>query len=295
MRRKFELVVMVIGSVLLLVGCSFKRSGALMTKKTATKTAAKTETVYYQNLTKADKAKVNFKFKLDQDETKDNYADPVYVVSMKVTNRSKKTIKFNRTKFVFILNDDKKLSKKRGVLKVKAGQTESVDQLFTTIPEQSTLGDGIIEYLNKTNKLAYADFKNGVAKSSNLKNKKLIAANKSVSGYSDEETATDSSTDSDDDSSTTTDEASSSETSTGTRGTADSSSSSASSSTGLTEDQAKAALTAAFPDGGDFGGYSMDELKIDQGSTGGWTFVTPEGLCWIVRADGTVKAPGDPQ
>ncbi|AVK60785.1 hypothetical protein C5Z25_03030 [Lactobacillus sp. CBA3605] len=294
MKRKIELAVMVIGSVWLLVGCSFKHSGALMTKKATTKTATKTETVYYQNLTKGDKAKVKFKFKLDQDETKDNYADPVYVVSMKVTNGSKKTIKFNRTKFVFILDGDKKLSKKRGVLKVKAGQTQSVDQLFTTIPEQSTLGSGIIEYLNKANKLAYADFKNGVAKSSNLKNKKLIAANKSVSGYSDEETTTDSSTDADDDASTTTDEASNSETSTGTRGTA-ASSSSASSSTGLTEDQAKAALIAAFPAGGDFGGYSMDELKIDQGSTGGWTFVTPDGLCWIVRADGTVKAPGDPQ
>lgn len=231
----------------------------------------KAHSIYYQNMTKSQKRKVEFKFKLSQDETKDNTADPVYMVSMKVTNNSNNTVKFHKDKFVYALPEDKVLSSESGPLTVKAGQTRNIDQLFDNVPEQGTLGDGVIEYLNGSNKLAYAKFVNDIATSDNLKDKTLSQNNKDTTGDTDDE-----------DSSSDTYNYSESSTA----------ASSSSSSTSLTESQA-AQILQDWGSGGDFGGYSFDELVPTQGNNGSWSFQSPDGLLWTVNNNGTIHAPGD--
>lgn len=262
-------------SVLVLGGCSTgtkKNSSANSSTEKATST-------YYQNLSKADKKNVQFKFTLSQDETKDNSADPVYMVSMKVTNKTNKTIKFHKDKFIYTLPEDKILSSGNGILSIQPGKSKTIDQMFDNVPEQGTLGDGVIEYLNSTNKLAYAKFEDNVATSKNLSDQKLSRNNANT---------TKNNTDSSSDESNTSSSSISSQSSS-------SSSASSSSNSGLTETQAKQDLQNAFSSGGDFGGYSINDLTPAQSDSGGWYFTTPDGSqSWSVHADGTVHAPGDP-
>ncbi|WP_125709360.1 hypothetical protein [Companilactobacillus zhongbaensis] len=115
----------------------------------------KSETKYYQNLSNADKKKVTFSFKQDRDETAEDYADPVFVMSMTVKNKSDKTIKFDKSKFIFIHDKTYKInSDQTGTLTVKPGKTKVVNQLFENVPEQALVGiDGKVVYLNSQNKL----------------------------------------------------------------------------------------------------------------------------------------------
>jgi len=249
----------------LLAGCAQKsKQPETARKQTTSNKVTSVKSVYYQNLSKADKEKIRFDFTIDADDTQDNVADPVYVVSMKITNHTHKTIKFEQTKFIYLYDVDKVQSTHNGTLSVKTNQTKKINQLFEKVPEQATIGSGIIEYLNKDNKLAYADFKNDRASSDNLKDTKLIAMNKEVTGNS-------------------TAESSSSETSkslehddTGSE---------------LTESQAELILMRVVGDNYSFGGYTSDELTPVRESTGGWSFVNPDGLNWRVAADGVVYGP----
>lgn len=180
MKHKSLLTWSAVGLCLLtLAGCSSHQQSA----PKATHHTEKAATVYYQNLGQADKNKVKFEFSLSQDETK-NSTDPVYMVSMKIKNNSSKVIKFHKDKFVYVLPKDKVLSSNHDTLTVQPGKTESVDQLFDNVPEDGTRGDGIIEYLNSANKLAYAKFENNIATSDNLNNKKLSQKNENTTGNS---------------------------------------------------------------------------------------------------------------
>lgn len=146
---------------------------------------ADTKPINYDQLSSSDQKNVHFKFTLSQDNTKDNTADPVYVVSMEVTNQTNKTIKFYKNKFVYLLPVGKILSSKTGTLTVKAGHKATVDQLFEDVPEQGTVGSGIIEYLNSSHKLAYANFVNNIASSDNLTDGSLISQNRNTTGVED--------------------------------------------------------------------------------------------------------------
>lgn len=272
--------IIVLVCVGLLAGCTQKsKQSETANKQITSNKVTSVKSVYYQNLSKADKEKIRFDFTIDADDTQDNVADPVYVVSMKITNHTQKIIKFEQSKFVYLFETDKALSKRNGSLSIKPNQTQKVNQLFEQVPEQATVGTGIIEYLNKDNKLAYADFKNSKVSSDSLNSTKLIAMNKSVTGSnSDQSTDSESSESSSVDSET--DSTSSSEVE-------------ASSTSRLTEEQAKVLLAKAFEDADSFGGYTIDELSTIKGSTGGWSFVNPDGLSWFVSPDGVVKGPGD--
>lgn len=261
-----------------------------VTTSTSSSKTPSTKTAYYDKLSSADRKKIHFKFTISQNETKDNVADPAYMVSMKVTNKSNKRIKFHKDKFVYLYSsstDDKVLSSATGTLTVKPSKTKSIDQLFDDVSEQSTLGGSVIVYLNSKNKLAYTDFVNNVATSNNLKNNKLrklyensteTKASTDASSY-DTKSSADASTSND---STTTQDSSSSTTS-------------SPSNTGLTEAQAKQILVnwGNSSGGSSFGGYSIDELSVTHGD-GGWGFTTPDGQSWTVRNDGSIHAPGDP-
>lgn len=260
---------------LLLGGCTNNSSSNQKESSSSPKSSTRTvKTSYFQNLSNSAKRNVKFTFKLNQDDTEDNTADPVYVVSATIKNSTNKNIKFDQSKFICVLPSNKIISDKTGTLTIKAGETKSINQLFQKMPEQGTLGEGYIEYLNSDNKLAYTKFTHNIASSNNLTEQKLITQNKDTTANS---------TNDDTDSS----ESSSSESS---------STQSTTSSTALTESQARQVLKNwADSDNVDsFGGYSLDELETIKGENGNWSFVNDDGLSWGVSSTGKIHAPGDP-
>lgn len=264
---------------LLLSGCTTNSSSQ---KESSSKTSTRTvKTSYFQNLSNSAKRNVKFTFKLNQDDTEDNTADPVYVVSATIKNSTNKNIKFDQSKFICVLPSNKIISDKTGTLTIKAGETNSINQLFQKMPEQGTLGDGYIEYLNSDNKLAYTKFTHNIASSNNLTEQKLITQNKDTMANS-----TNNDTDFSE-SSSSVENSSSSESS---------STQSTTSSTALTESQARQVLKNwADADNIDsFGGYSLDELETIKGENGNWSFVNDDGLSWGVSSTGKIHAPGDP-
>ncbi|WP_338231056.1 hypothetical protein [Companilactobacillus muriivasis] len=82
-----------------------------------------TKPTYYQNLTRADQKKVKFNFKADQN-------DYGYFISAKVTNKTNKTIKFNRSKFALQFTDNEVPSVLTGILVLKPNQTKKLPGLF---------------------------------------------------------------------------------------------------------------------------------------------------------------------
>ncbi|PRO87189.1 hypothetical protein C6Y13_12080 [Lactiplantibacillus pentosus] len=266
---------------LLLSGCTTNSSSQ---KESSSKTSTRTvKTSYFQNLSNSAKRNVKFTFKLNQDDTEDNTADPVYVVSATIKNSTNKDIKFDQSKFICVLPSNKIISDKTGTLTIKAGETKSINQLFQKMPEQGTLGDGYIEYLNSDNKLAYTKFTHNIASSNNLTEQKLITQNKDTTANSTNDDMDSS------ESSSSVENSSSSESS---------SSQSTTSSTALTESQAKEILRnwAKSRGNGDdnFGGTSLDDLNASEGDNGSWSFVNDDGLSWGVSSTGKIHAPGDP-
>lgn len=268
---------------LLLSGCTANSSSqkeSSSSSKTSTRTV---KTSYFQNLSNSAKRNVKFTFKLDQDDTEDNTADPVYVVSATIKNSTNKNIKFDQSKFICVLPSNKIISDKTGTLTIKAGETKSINQLFQKMPEQGTLGDGYIEYLNSDNKLAYTKFTHNIASSNNLTEQKLITQNKETTANS-----TNDDTDSSE-SSSSVENSSSSESS---------STQSTTSSTALTESQARQILGNWGKSQGngddDFGGTSLDDLNASEGDNGSWSFTTDDGQSWGVSSTGKIHAPGDP-
>ncbi|MBS0941131.1 hypothetical protein JK197_15570 [Lactiplantibacillus plantarum] len=266
---------------LLLSGCTTNSSSQ---KESSSKTSTRTvKTSYFQNLSNSAKRNVKFTFKLNQDDTEDNTADPVYVVSATIKNSTNKNIKFDQSKFICVLPSNKIISDKTGTLTIKAGETKSINQLFQKMPEQGTLGDGYIEYLNSDNKLAYTKFTHNIASSNNLTEQKLITQNKDTTANSTNDDMDSS------ESSSSVENSSSSESS---------SSQSTTSSTALTESQAKEILRnwAKSRGNGDdnFGGTSLDDLNASEGDNGSWSFVNDDGLSWGVSSTGKIHAPGDP-
>jgi len=78
---------------------------------------------YYQNLKKVDQKKVKFNFKADQN-------DYGYFISGKITNKTNKTIQFNRSKFALQLTDNEVPAVLTGTLTLKPNQTKKLPGLF---------------------------------------------------------------------------------------------------------------------------------------------------------------------
>lgn len=261
-------------SVLVLGGCS---TG---TKKnsSASSSTEKVTSTYYQNLSKADKKNVQFKFTLSQDETKDNSADPVYMVSMKVTNKTNKTIKFHKDKFIYTLPEDKILSSGNGILSIQPGKSKTIDQMFDNVPEQGTLGDGVIEYLNNTNKLAYAKFVNNIATSSNLNDKDLSKNNESTTGNSSTESRV-----------------SSSSAAKASSATAQSSSTTATTTSASSSNshQTEAAAALDLQSRADMLNLGINVSSMTAKDLGtGWSFTDSSGSTWIMNDDASCSGPG---
>lgn len=184
---KKPLVLSLIALILLLGGCTTSSNQKESNNNSASsKSHAKSnvKTSYFQNLSNKAKTNVKFTFKLNQDETEDNTADPVYVISATIMNNTNQNIKFDQSKFICVLPSNKIVTDKSGTLTIKAGEVKSINQLFQKIPEQGTLGDGYIEYLNSDNKLAYTKFTHNIASSTNLTDKKLITQNNNTTANS---------------------------------------------------------------------------------------------------------------
>ncbi|WP_125768267.1 hypothetical protein [Companilactobacillus furfuricola] len=143
-------------ALLVLGGCSTTSNQTQTSKNNQSKASkVSSETKYYQNLNKEDKQDLSFKFKQDRDETTEDYADPVYVLSMTVKNKSDKTVKFDKSKFIFMHDKTYKInSSQSGTLVLKPNQTKTINQLFENIGEQALVGqDAKVVYLNSNNKL----------------------------------------------------------------------------------------------------------------------------------------------
>lgn len=251
---------------LLLSGCT-TNSSSQKESNSSSKTSTRTvKTSYFQNLSSSAKRDVKFTFKLNQDDTEDNTADPVYVVSATIKNNTNKNIKFDQSKFICVLPSNKIISDKTGTLTIKAGETKSINQLFQKMPEQGTLGDGYIEYLNSDNKLAYTNFIKGVALSSNLTDKKLVTKNQDVNTNSKFES------DSSDGSSDT----------------------NTSNSKSLTESQARKILGKWADSNGisSFSGSTLDELTGTEDDNNGWHFTAKDGTFWLVLPNGKIALSG---
>lgn len=242
-------------------------------------------TAYYEDLSKVDKKRVKFIFKLKEDETKDNTADPVYVVSMTIKNKSNKVIKFDKSKFIYMIGDEKNISKKTGVITIKPGKQIFVDQLFNNVGEQSTLGGGAIIYLNKHNIIAYNSFKNYIATSSNSSNKKLQRDFKELD-ETDNSGSTDSSVDSN---------ADQDESTVDTTSSANSSSSSSmdSSSSSSYPHQTEAEAIEELQSRADMAELDIDVSSMTAKDIGtGWSFTDSSGSTWYMNDDESCSGPG---
>lgn len=141
------------------------------------------KSVDYQQLTKADQAKVKFAFQADSDQ------DQTDTVDMQVTNQSAKNVKLDEAKIVWTKVGQGAASTHADQTKsitVKPHKTRTVTKLFTSFDHQNLAGAGVFCYLNADYKLAYSyqAFKDGGATSANLSNQKLIALNSPASATS---------------------------------------------------------------------------------------------------------------
>lgn len=261
---KLKKILTTITSILILplvIGCSKNSTGQKSISKNLN--ANKVTTNYYQDLSKADKKKLTFKFKEAQDETKDNYADAVYVLSVKITNKTNKNVKFDKSKFIIFLSEQVKVtSDKSGILTVKPGQTKSINQLFENVPEQTLVdANGYFIYLNQDNKLASANF-------------------------GDNSNKTDQDTESTNDSNS---NASSSTTDNNQQQNNNQQTDNSNQNNIPTSDEALAKLKACSAPG-----WDTSDLTPSRGNNC-WRFVSDMGLEWDSFDNGYVKGPGDPE
>ena len=121
MRKTFILLT----GILLLLGASGCSNTAKSTHQSAPVQTSRKQTkpTYYQNLKKANQKKVKFNFKADQN-------DYGYFISAKVTNKTDKTIRFNRSKFALKFTDNEVPAVLTGILILKPNQTKKIPGLF---------------------------------------------------------------------------------------------------------------------------------------------------------------------
>lgn len=186
-----------------LVGCSAHRtsnaeklqqarvskSSAVASSREKKKETVKitSQTVYYHQLTKADRDKVTFAFQATSDTTKAESgqvynAPSPYTVDMQVTNKSNKTVKLDESKVVWLAitqKVDPTASDKEKTITIKPNKTQNVVGLFSDFNSQNFVDAGAFCYLNSDYKLAYSylAYKDGGVTSQNLTDKKLIAMN----------------------------------------------------------------------------------------------------------------------
>ncbi|MFD1471662.1 hypothetical protein [Companilactobacillus mishanensis] len=141
---------------LALTGCSNNSSSESNDKNSSNeKTIIKKDAVtkYYQNLSKADKKKVNFKFSLKKTER-------WHSVSVKISNNSDKTVKFKLNQFfISELNGNKVATLKEGTITVKPNKSLTYDKLFGELSSQIiNKKDVYFIYVDLNNKLAKLNF-----------------------------------------------------------------------------------------------------------------------------------------
>lgn len=299
-RRSVLLLFSLLVGVFVMTGCQLIHKNGTPKTNTTSKISKQTvPEVYYTDLSKADRAKLIFAFKANEDSTGDPTPGEDDTIRMAVTNRTNKIVQFDRSKFmIFEDAEDKKVSKLTGLLTVRPGETKKVTEIFSHVNDQYLVGAGIFLYLNQHYPLAYTYYafrKDGVT-SANLKDKKLIKIN---TPHQESQSSSASSDDSDDtaDSDDSTNDANQNQDS-GNQNNAGQSvaTSSSSTSTTMTEAQAETILRNWFAsnDGATFDQIFADGVQISQG-TAAWGFTNSNGESWDVFYDGHIKAPGDPQ
>ncbi|WP_040536340.1 hypothetical protein [Schleiferilactobacillus shenzhenensis] len=186
--RRIPAVLISIGAAVMLVltGCTkpTANSQQLTSQSSQTSQAAASreskQAYYYDSLAAADRKKIAFAFKANEDSTGHQEVGVPYNVNMAVRNMTDKTIKFDQRDFLVYLDSHHKSNSARsGELVLKPGETTTVHNLFKGVGGQSFVGGGMFVYLNSQLPLAYtyqAFMRDGVT-SANLKDQKVIDIN----------------------------------------------------------------------------------------------------------------------
>lgn len=261
--------ILLIGAVLTGCGTTSNQYSNTNIKKPET---AKTAISYYQSLNKADKKKIIFKFSQDQDETSDNSADPVYAISLKITNNAKKIVKFDQSKFIVFVSETTKFpATKSGIITLKPGKSVSINQLIEKVSEQALVGnDSYFIYMNMDNKLAKT--LTVVPKASAQNNTGTDSSNDTQQSQSQDTSSADSQDS----------QSNNSESDNNQQGQSDASS--------IPDPRvAYQQLVKVSPNM-----PSYDEMTVTRGRYA-WGYADSYGESWSVYDDGRLKGPGDPE
>lgn len=283
MKRQWRTILFIslLASMIVLAGCQLGNRSA--TPKARSKTASKVvkptvPTVNYISLPTAERAKVIFAFKGIQDTGSTDTSGETGTVSMTVTNHTRKSIRFDRSKFKISAPANANVaSKLTGFFNVKPGKTRQIHNIFNHVNTQYFISAGTFLYLDQHYPLAYTynTFSDDGVTSANLKDKKVIAINTPHAAQNQESSTTDNT-------------AASSSSATNTASSAAQSSSTAANTANSTQaaiitngDQAKALMAHAFA--------VMEETLTVTPVNGGWqvTSNVTSLLSAVVHPDGS--------
>ncbi len=284
MKRQWRTILFIslLASMIVLAGCQLGNRSA--TPKASSKTASKVvkptvPTVNYISLPTAERAKVIFAFKGIQDTGSTDTSGKTGTVSMTVTNHTRKSVRFDRSKFTISAPANANVtSRLTGAFNVKPGKTRQIHNIFSHVNTQYFVSAGTFLYLDQHYPLAYTynTFSDDGVTSANLKDKKVVAINTPQAAQSQESSTPDNTTAASSSSATST-ASSAAQSSPTTANTA-----SSTQATIITNgDQAKALMAHAFA--------VMEETLTVTPVNGGWQVtsnVTPL-LSAVVHPDGS--------
>lgn len=158
---KKSVIVVGLMSALLLAGCSSNNSSSSNSNGNSSISKSESSTAY-QKLSSNDKKNVEFKVTKDGSDGDDEDSD--FDLSMKITNKTKKTIKFDKSKFNLLINGEKKASSdEKGTLVIKPGEHSTIKEIFEDVSGSILKSSGLtIQYLNGNNVVATPDLSSGI-------------------------------------------------------------------------------------------------------------------------------------
>lgn len=143
--KKSFILIMGLFLLAMITGCSNTPSNMTQPQKIGTP---------YQKLNKTNQSKLHFIFQTQQlkQSTNNNLK---YNISIEISNYTKKTVRFDKSKFgIYTAQKNTVKSKKHGSLVLKPNQTKTINKLMINISEKDLVGGSYFIYLNKDHKLA---------------------------------------------------------------------------------------------------------------------------------------------
>lgn len=164
--KKTGLAVIVVGLLLLIVGC-----GKVTTSQKSDQSRKTVEkTIDYAQLSDSEQSEMTFTFTRSNDSS---------AVNLKVINRTSKNVTFNGNKFMLVYPKKSQINSTQDkTIKVGSNSTKTFKNLFEGLNNADFATIGLYCYKNSNNKLAYSEVNATTAKSTNLKDETLQKAYK---------------------------------------------------------------------------------------------------------------------